>query len=209
MRSFNVKLWGCIGLFAGFAIILGCGSGSDLLDESGYRYQISSAVPQDRDVDTSDIDIFQTCDDVVSNGDEGEDDITKAAVTLKFLSSEDQPDVWVYRIQIEYTLLEYQGSPASTPSIPTNTYDMDIFIPGDGGTSTAEVDLLTITDKAAYLGIVGNNDAGAATEAVFQVHITAFLTYSPESPIDDLRISNDFPISVGNFETASCSTEET
>jgi len=209
MRAFHVKLWGCIGLLAGFAIILGCGSGTDLLDEVGYRYQISVVVPSDRNVDTSDIDVFQTCDDVLSNGDEDEDSITKAQVALTFLSEKETPDVWVYHITMEYTLLESTGTPAATPSIPTNAFNVDIFIPGDGGTNTTDVDLLTIADKEAYKAVIGNNDAGAAVEAVFQVHVTAYLTYSPESPNDDLQITHNFTINVGNYESASCTADET
>lgn len=209
MRPFNVKLWGCIGLLAGLAIILGCGSGTDLLDEVGYRYQISVASVEDRNVATSDIDVFQTCDDVVTNGTEDEDSLIKAQVSLTFLSGEDQPDVWVYRIQIEYTLIERVGGDLSkTPNIPTNAYNVDIFVPGEGGTGSADVDLLTIADKEAYRLVVGNDDNGAATEAVFQVHVTAYLTYSPESPSNDLEITKNFTINVGNYEAASC-TEET
>lgn len=204
MRSFNVKLWSCIGVLAGLAIILGCGSGSDLLDEAGYRYQISLATPKDRNTATSDIDVYLTCDDLTSNGDEGEDSLTKASVTLTFLSGADQPDAWVYRIQIEYTLIEAVGAPSATPAIPTNTYNMDIFIPGDGGSGTDDVDLLTILDKEAYRALIGTGDNGSSTEAVFQVHLTAFLTYSPESPSTDLEISKDFTINVGNFEDSSC-----
>jgi hypothetical protein len=208
MRQFNVKLWGCIGLLAGLSIILGCGSGTDLLDQTGYRYQISLAVPEDRNVSTSDIDVYQSCNDVYSDGDEDEDSITKAQVEVTFQSQSDTPDIWVYRVQIEYTLLEAFGTPDNTPVIPTNISNVDIFIPGDGGTSTASIDLLTITDKEIYTALIGNNDNGIAVEAVFQVRLTAYLTYSPSSPNSDsaIEVTKDFTINVGNYYTDSCNS---
>ena len=58
MRPFNVMLVCCIGLLIGLAAIIGCGSGGDLLDEPGTRYN-AYAVPQDGDEDTQEIDVWQ------------------------------------------------------------------------------------------------------------------------------------------------------
>jgi len=58
MRPFNVKLLCCIGLLTGLAIVMGCGSGGDLLDETATRYS-AYATPQDTGGDTQEIDVIQ------------------------------------------------------------------------------------------------------------------------------------------------------
>ena len=61
MRSFNVKLWGCIGIICVMAMIIGCGGG-DLMDETGQRYTASVAI-QDLGENTLNIDVIQNfCD---------------------------------------------------------------------------------------------------------------------------------------------------
>ena len=59
MRPFNVMLVCCIGLLIGLATIIGCGSGDDLLDEPGTRYN-AYAIPQDADEDTQEIDVWSS-----------------------------------------------------------------------------------------------------------------------------------------------------
>jgi hypothetical protein len=63
MRPLNVKLWGCIGLLAGFVILFGCSSSNDLLDQTGTQYS-AYAIPQDQDgEDVQEIDVWShACD---------------------------------------------------------------------------------------------------------------------------------------------------
>jgi hypothetical protein len=59
MRPFNVKLMGCIGLLIVLAIIAGCGSSGDLLDETGTKYN-AYVLPQDGYSDETkyEVDVF-------------------------------------------------------------------------------------------------------------------------------------------------------
>ena len=206
MRSFKVKLWGSIVLLAGFAIVLGCGSGTDLLDDIGYRYRISSANPSDRGAETKDIDVWHDCDNDLSNGDDGEDSLTAATVTLAFKSNTDEADIFVYQIQTDFTLSKYSG-PVAPPELPSNTSSVNIFVPGNGGSSDPqEIDLLSPADKLAYTDTI--TDAGLTTQAVFHVKVTAFLTYTPGSADNTLEISRSFDINVGNFQHSSCTADE-
>lgn len=208
MRPLNVKLLCCISFLTGLAVFAGCGGSSDPLDEIGYRYQISIAAPEDRGESTSDIDLWHDCDNVYANGDDGEDLLTKATVTLTFKSNTGTEDIWVYRIRIDYSLIEWNfgvaGDPGVTPSIASNVFDLDIFIPGNGGTSSEEIDLLALVDKSDYRTLLGLNDAGLQTRAVFQVTVTAYLTYTPSSPESDIEITKRFTINVQNFADSSC-----
>lgn len=210
MRPLNVKLLCCISFLIGVAIFAGCGGSSDPLDEIGYRYQILGAVTEDRDETTTDIDLWQDCDNIfdLTNDGDGEDPLTKATVTLSFEANLGAKDIWVYRIRIDYDLIEYHfglaGDPGVTPSIASNVFDLDVFIPGDGGTSTEEIDLLSIVDKADYENLLGLNDAGLQTVALFQVTVTAYLTYTPSSPENDIELQKNFTINVANFADESC-----
>ncbi len=213
MQLFSVKRFCRMGLLAGLIIIMGCGSGGDPIDESGYRYQIITASIEDRNAVTSDIDVWRDCDNDYDNGADDEDLLTKASVTLSFESSDEQPDdIWVYRLRIEYELIEWNsgpaGDPANIPAIPTNTYDVDIFIPRAGGSSSDEVDLFTLVDKSNYRTLLGLNNAGLQTRAAFQIKVTAFLTYTPQSPETHLEITKSFTINVQNFADSSCTPEE-
>lgn len=210
MRPLNVKLLCCISFLTVLAVFAGCGESSDPLDEIGYRYQISAAAPQDRGESTSDIDLWRDCDNVYdpTNGGDGEDLLTKATVTLTFQSNTGTEDIWVYRIRIDYSLIEWSfgaaGPPLVTPSIASSIFDADIFIPGNGGSSSEEIDLLDIVDKAIYQNRLGENNAGLQTGAIFQVTVTAYLTYRPSSPENDIEIRKNFTINVANFAHSSC-----
>lgn len=214
MRRFSVKQFCCLGFLAGLMIILGCGSSGDPIDESGYRYQITTASVEDRNAETNDIDIWQDCDNDYANGTDGEDEMTGSSVTLTFESNENQEDdVWVYVMRKEYTLLNWTegdaGPPDTTPAIPTKIWDEDVFIPGEGGQSDpVEIDLLSTTDKEQYRNLLGKDNAGLQTRAEFQVKITAFLTYTPQDPETHLEINRSFTINVQNFMDDSCSDEE-
>jgi hypothetical protein len=107
MRSFNVKLLCCIGLLAGLAMIIGCGSGGDLLDEVGFRYSASVVTVLDGDEETSNLD-FQSddCDGNISTID-------------------DDTNVYTWTMEVSVT------SQTSTAQLRVNSFTVTL-IPLDG-----------------------------------------------------------------------------
>lgn len=111
MRSFNVKLWGCIGTICVVAMIIGCGGG-DLLDETGQRYSASIAI-KDLGEETLTVDVIQSyCDsDVEDYGD--------ATAAVSVTVSEDALGITLESYSIEYIPLESEDGTGTIVMPPT------------------------------------------------------------------------------------------
>lgn len=191
--------------------VISCGS-SDPIDEFGYRYQITYADVEDRGVSTTDIDIIQDCDGIYANGSDNEDPLTKTSMNITFKSETGESEIWVYKIEVSYSLIQYtdEYGAAVIPALPTSSFQRDILIPGNGGTKTESVDLLTTTDKEAYRELLGGDAYAIGVRAEFQVTVKAFMTATPRTPENHYETEYHFTINVQNFRDASCdsSSEE-
>ena len=107
MRPFNVKLVCCIGLFIVAAtIIIGCGSGSDLLDEVGYRYTAHVTTVIDGEEETSNLDIG--ADDCDLNASTPDDDTLVYSWTIALMveADENTPDLRVNGFTVTLTPID-------------------------------------------------------------------------------------------------------
>lgn len=183
--------------------IAGCGSEGDPIDEIGYSYYISSIDLEDRNTSTSDLDFVEDCP-------AGDDEITKASMTMTLKSGEDQlTDLWVYKIQLEFDLIDYSDNSGSVDeadiTIPTITYYQNILVPGEGGSASKELDFLTITDKENYLERIDDNTSVMAN---FQAYATVYFTATPGDPEEHYSSGYAFTFNIGNFKDDSCEEEE-
>lgn len=146
MRSFNAKLWGCIGIICVVAMIFGCGGG-DLLDENGQRYSASIAI-KDLDEETLTIDVIQSfCD----NDTEDFGDAT-AAVSVNV--SADALGITLKSYVLEYIPLESEdgtGTIVMPPTLdsPLTGGNTTVDIPS-GGSSTFEITCLSTDTKEEF-----------------------------------------------------------
>jgi hypothetical protein len=147
MRSFNVKLWGCIGTICVMAMIFGCGSGNDLLDETGQRYTASIAI-QDLDEETLTVDAIQDfCDDDV-------EDFGDATASVTVGVSTDAPGITLQSYVLEYFPLESEdgtGTIVMPPTLdsPLTGGGTGIDIPS-GGSATFEITCLSVETKQEF-----------------------------------------------------------
>lgn len=192
---------GLMVMMLGGMLVLGCSGDVDILDEIGHSYYIDSIEVQDRGVSTTDIDIIEDCPT-------GQDPITKASMNITMGSDEDtSQDIWLYRIRIEYSLLDWTGLAFNEPSIPPRTYDRTAKIGAGGSSRTESFDLLTTEQKAAYRELLGGDEVfrvATHPRATFQVKVIAFMTFTPESPENHREPASFFTINVQNFLDSSC-----
>lgn len=200
-RFFSTKL-----IFVSFLAMLffasGCGSEGDPINELGYSYYVSSIDLEDRNTATSDLDFLEDCA-------EGDDEITKASMTVTVASRDDQlTDMYVYKIKLEFDLIDYSIDSGSVDeadiAIPTITYYQTIRIPGEGGSASKELDFLTIADKENYLDRIGNS----SVMAHFQAYATVYYTATPQDPEEHYSSEYAFTFNIGNFKDDSCTEEE-
>lgn len=140
MRPFNVKLLCSIGLLIGLAVTMGCGSGSDLLDEPGDRYTAFMSLTDAQDDDVLNIDVFfnPDCD---GNG--------------VFDDPEPFTDVIAY-INIAVS--------ANAPGITLRSYTIEyipLLSPDSNGVYRLGPDLIDLTDHGSFTIHVSSN--GEAT----------------------------------------------
>jgi hypothetical protein len=180
--------------------LAGCGSDGDILvNEIGYSYYISSLTIKDRGAATSDIDIAQDCPEAGTTG-----AITKSTMTVTLTAgSEQEYDLWVYKIEVEFNLLSSSGEDGGEDiSLPTKRFDLSALVPS-GGSFTRDIDLLTVTEKEDYLERILDNTNIAAD---FQVHVKVYLTSTPTDPSETYSVTYDDTITIANFIDASYDT---
>ncbi len=141
MRPFNMKLLCCIGLLMGVAmIILGCGSGGDLLDQPGYRYTAYMTLEDADEENVIEIDIYQIPD---CNGDGVTDDpepFTDVLATINIDVDEDAPGITLKGYTIEY--------------IP-------LLSPDSGGVYRLGPNLIDLTDHGSFNFHIPSNGTGS------------------------------------------------
>lgn len=174
MQVFNVKLWGCIGIFCVVAMIIGCGSG-DLLDEPGQRYTASIAI-KDLDEETLTIDVIQSfCDMVV-------EDFGDATASVKIGVSTNAAGITMQGYTIEYIPLESEdgtGTLVIPPTLdgPLHGGNLGIDI-ASGGSAAFEITCMSIDTKEEYRIKAGwlyytETAGGLAAIAAKEAEITA------------------------------------
>lgn len=152
MRSFNVKLWSCIAILTVLAmIVVGCGSGNDLLDEVGQRYTASIEI-EDNGEGTLTVDIArELCDSDF-------EDYGPTIANVTVAVSSDAPGITLQSYTIQYIP---QLSPDSTNKLVmppdladgfTGSYSVDI---ASGSSGTFSLTCMSTDTKEEYRTKVG------------------------------------------------------
>ena len=168
MRPFNVKLLCCIGLLAGLAVVIGCGAGGDLLDETGQRYTANIAI-QELDEETLSVDVIQDfCDTDV-------EDYGPASAAVNFAVDVNAPGITLQNYTIEYIPLPSEDGTGTIVMPPTldspltgGNLGIDIV---SGGTAAFEITCISVDTKEEYRRKVG-------------------WVYYPEDPINGVPVIN-------------------
>lgn len=152
MRSFNVTLCCCIGLLAGLAIFTGCGSDTDLLDETGQRYTANIAI-QDLNAETLTVDVIQDfCDSEA-------EDYGPASAAVDFAVDPNAPGITLTGYTLEYIPLPSEDGtgtivmppPLDSP-LPGGNLGIDI---ASAGTASFEITCMSVDTKEEYRRKVG------------------------------------------------------
>ena len=151
MRPFNVKLLCCIGLF-GFAIILGCGSGGDLLDEPGQRYTANIAIKDPKD-ETLSVDVIQDYCEA------DWEDYYPASAAVEFAVDANAPGITLTGYTLEYIPLESEdgtGTIVMPPTLdsPLRGGNLGIDI-ASGGSASFDITCMSVDTKEEYRRKVG------------------------------------------------------
>ena len=151
MRPFNVKLLCCMGLFCS-AIILGCGSGGDLLDEPGQRYTANIAI-KDLDEETISVDVIQ------SMCDSEPEEYYPASAAVEFAVDANAPGITLTGYTLEYFPLESEdgtGTIVMPPTLdsPLRGGNLGIDI-ASGGSASFDITCISVDTKEEYRRKVG------------------------------------------------------
>ena len=151
MRPFNVKLLCCMGLFCS-AIILGCGSGGDLLDEPGQRYKANIAI---KDLEEERLTV-----DVIKDYCESDwEDYGPASAAVEFAVDANAPGITLTGYTLEYFPLESEdgtGTIVMPPTLdsPLRGGNLGIDI-ASGGSASFDITCISVDTKQEYRRKVG------------------------------------------------------
>jgi len=212
MRSFNVKILGCIGLLAALAIILGCGSGNDLLDTTAFQYS-ASIVPQDGEEKTWDIDVVQAACDATTAEDffdmaavaTVETDSTAPDLRINSYVVQVTPKQGVYSQDLGATWISF-SPPTLSSALTSLTYLDDTVVLNSGGTLEFDALIWTAGQKRLYLSEIqaalSNNSTYAQfARTQYNVHVTFYATTIEND--DDITMDADMTIYLTNVNRCS------
>jgi hypothetical protein len=161
--------WGGIVILLAALLVSGCSSSHDPLDETGWRYRISSVKVFDGSEERHEI-------DPTAEG--------SASVQIEIESREDfDYDLYIHEVVCDITLTG--DSEGSTPVTSTITYSPNGWVDRNGGTLTLNLIVFTAGEKQAVVNELGADLTGYYAD--FTVDITVHGSYTIED--DDNQIS--------------------
>jgi hypothetical protein len=186
MRPFNVKLWSCIGLLIGFligsAIIIGCGSGNDLLDEVGGRTVVDLSLSDAGNSGVHEIDIVQNLDcdgDPTTNDPE---DFFEVTGTITVTVADDAPGLTMLSYVVNYYAVpgaDSKGVIQTPPAIESKQGQFNSFDVDSGASNSDTIIVMTIDQKLALASELWGAGADPAYTNVDTVlyNIEVVITY--------------------------------